>query len=101
VSLDKLVHPSAEMTQFRELTLCLPPMLNNDLKLGDRVTIFNKHEKQLVGTVRWFGAAMTISPKQITVVGIETVSNTCIYIMCMIYIHSCYIYICSSCSLSN
>jgi len=49
-------------------------VLNNDLKLGDRVTLFNEHEEQLIGTVRWFGATMTKLSKQV-VVGIETVSN--------------------------
>ena len=75
MSLDKLVSPLAEIGQNYELDECLPPpMLDGQLKLGDRVTVFTKQEKQLKGTVRWFGGCRS-SKSMHKIVGIETVSD--------------------------
>ena len=72
MSLDKLVLPSVDDHDL-DVQL-LPPMLDGQLKLGDRVTVFNEKEEQLMGTVRWFGGYK--GPKSIhKLVGIETVSN--------------------------
>ena len=75
MSLDKLVLPLAENSQNHDLDIHLPPpMLDGELKLGDRVTVFNENEKQLTGTVRWFGGCKG-SQLIHKVVGIETVSD--------------------------
>ena len=68
MSLDKLVSPLAENQNLP------PPMLDGQLKLGDRVTLFNEKEKELIGTVRWFGGCRS-TKSMYKVVGIETVSD--------------------------
>ena len=61
--------------------LCLPPTLDGQLKLGDRVTIF-KDEQQFMGTVRWIGGVQ--QPKPFIAVGIETVSDMFIAIFVLL-----------------
>ena len=87
MSLDKLVHPMTGNNQDHTSSLHLPPVLDGQLKLGDRVTIFNEKEEQLVGTVRWLGGGFKL-PKPSVAVGIETVSDMYNIVLVLYYYSS-------------